>query len=843
MTKYIIKQPTQTSNKMNKQIHVAASVALCSLLLAGCSDSVQPYAEGFGTISPTVSLDASVVTSKQAARSRAALADISVEDLKLTLTAALTGAVSEFQGVSNFPTNQKWSVGDYTLVASYGDVTDEGFEKPALSGSTTFTVEDGETSDVSLTASMQNTMVTVKYSDAFKNYMTSYSAVLHSSGGDYIDYADDETRPAYLRPGEVALNVTFTKPSGVSATIEAARFTAEAKHSYTVTIDLSNETGTPKLAVVFDELVEQEDVTIDISDLLLSTPAPTVTTSGFTSGETLSVVEGSTVSNPAIFNIMAKGLISSATLTTSSTSLISQGWPAEIDLANCTAAQQATLTSLGLKAAGLFRNPDMMAQLDLSNVLSKISPVDNDANGNVSTFTLEVKDKNSKVSDHVSFSVAIEQLTLALSYSGAYTGEDTIDLTCTSNGNNLADNVKVQYLNDFGGWSDAEIVSVTAQSRSRATTASTYTIKINTPSVNRTLEFRAIYGSKTTETVEVKVTSFEAAIASNNVYAKHALLTVNTPDDNNSSAASIASKCKVYLSTDNGSTYAIATSSTDGSNYITVSGLNAETTYLARVEVNGIKSNRASFTTEATPQLPNSGMESWYTEQPFSQYQLLYYAGSSSSDCAWGTMNNLTTSTGGSGNSVTSYGGTSYRATSGTKSTTDAKTGSYAALIRTVGWGSKNTAAGTAVGTCSNITAGELYLGSYNSSTSSPNYGYAFAARPSALKFNYKYSVVKSGNGDYGVAEIKILDASGNVVASNSVKIAEQSSYASLTVPLTYAANSAKCATIQVNFKSSGNSAALTKSSTYMTFPALANYTDGEYVGSQLYVDDIELVY
>jgi hypothetical protein len=206
-------------------------------------------------------------------------------------------------------------------------------------------------------------------------------------------------------------------------------------------------------------------------------------------------------------------------------------------------------------------------------------------------------------------------------------------------------------------------------------------------------------------------------------------------------------------------------------------------------------------------------------------------------------MNNLTTSTGGSGNSWTSYGGTAYRATSGTKSTSDAKTGSLAALIRTVGWGSGNTAAGTAAGTCSNITAGELYLGSYNSSTSSPNYGYAFTSRPSALRFNYKYSTVTAGNGDYGVAEIKVLDASGNVIASNSVKIAEQGSYASLTVPLTYEANSAKCEKIQVNFKSSGNSAALTKSSTYMTFPAFANYTDGEYVGSQLYVDDIELVY
>jgi hypothetical protein len=827
---------------MNKQIHVAASVALCSLLLAGCSDSVQPYAEGYGTISPIVSLDASVVASKQAARSRAALSELSVEDLKLTLTSALTGDVSEFQGVSNFPTDQPWSVGDYTLTASYGDVTDEGFEKPALNGATTFTVEDGETSDVSLTASLQNTMVTVKYSDAFKNYMTAYGAELHSSGGSYIEYSDTETRPAYLRPGKVTLNATFTKPSGVSATIEAASFTAEAKHSYVVTLDLSSETGTPKLSVEFDELVEQEDVTVDISDLVLSTPAPAVTPSGFTADETISVVEGSTLSNPTIFNILAQGSIASATLTTSSTSLLAQGWPAEIDLANCSATQQAQLTAMGLKAVGLFRNPDMMAQLDLTNVLSKISPVTNDANDNLSTFTLEVKDKNGKVS-HVSFSVKVEQVAISLSYSGAYTGEDTIDLTCSFNGSNLADNVKVQYLNDFGGWSDAEIVSVAAQSRSRAVSSNLYTIKIKTPSVSRALQFRAVYGSKTSETVAVSVVNFELAIASNNVYAKHALLTVNTPDDNNSSAASIASKCKVYLSTDNGNTYAIATSSTDGSQYVTVSGLNAESTYLARVEVNGIKSNSVSLTTEAAPQLPNSGMESWYTEQPFSKYQLLYYAGSSSSDCAWGTMNNLTTSTGGSGNSWTSYGGTAYRATSGTKSTSDAKTGSLAALIRTVGWGSGNTAAGTAAGTCSNITAGELYLGSYNSSTSSPNYGYAFTSRPSALRFNYKYSTVTAGNGDYGVAEIKVLDASGNVVASNSVKITAQGSYASLTVPLTYEANSAKCEQIQVNFKSSGNSAALTKSSTYMTFPAFANYTDGEYVGSQLYVDDIELVY
>ena len=34
--------------------------------------------------------------------------------------------------------------GDYTATASYGSLTDEGFDKPCFSGSTTFTVKGGE---------------------------------------------------------------------------------------------------------------------------------------------------------------------------------------------------------------------------------------------------------------------------------------------------------------------------------------------------------------------------------------------------------------------------------------------------------------------------------------------------------------------------------------------------------------------------------------------------------------------------------------------------------------------------------------------------------------------------
>ena len=64
-----------------------------------------------------------------------------------------------------------------------------------------------------------------------------------------------------------------------------------------------------------------------------------------------------------------------------------------------------------------------------------------------------------------------------------------------------------------------------------------------------------------------------------------------------------------------------------------------------------------------------------------------------------------------------------------------------------------------------------------------------------------------------------------------------------MTIPLTYKEDAAKAATICVIFRSSGNSACQTISDDNLSKPGFGNLSDGKYLGSQLYIDDVTLNY
>ena len=160
---------------------------LCSALLLGlsaCSDGDTPGVKGYGKISPTVDIDGNVKSS----RSRVEAGDITVNDLSVKLTSAYGSYSNTWASVAEFPTDQSFKVGEYNFEVFYGDEYSEGFEKPYFHGSQTIKVNDNLTTPVSLTAELANTMVTIQYTDNFRNYMSSWSAQLHSNGGNYIDY-------------------------------------------------------------------------------------------------------------------------------------------------------------------------------------------------------------------------------------------------------------------------------------------------------------------------------------------------------------------------------------------------------------------------------------------------------------------------------------------------------------------------------------------------------------------------------------------------------------------------------------------------------------------------------
>ena len=814
---------------MKKRILAAGFTGLaCVALLSGCGDDFTPGgAANTGSIMPLLNLDAKPVSSQSESRSGET---VTADDLMIRLSSADGTYSKEWTSVAEFPTDQQFKVGDYHFEAFYGNIEDEGFEKPYYYGDQNIKVTDGGTTKVALTASLANTMVSVSYTEAFTKYMTAYSAELHSDGGAYIYYGSDETRPAYLRPGTVSLNVTVTKPNGKTATLQAAKFTAKPRYHHHVTVDLNNgEVGDVVMVITFDDNTDEQPVEIDLSDKVFNAPAPEITTEGFNGDQGLTFAPGMSPSDNVAVSVIARGGIASMMMTTKSATLVSQGWPEEVDLAAAPENLRSRMEALGIVAKGLWKNPDQMAVVNLNKVLANMNYVD--GADNTSTITFVVTDRYNKTSEPVTLTISVEPLELSVSNPGAlYTGASELEFDLGYNGADVEKQVSVEVKNERGTWSVVPMLSVAPISRS----GEKYRVKVSVPADDRAVELRAKCGKLETPSivVERKEVDYTVAAADENVFATYAYVTLNGAD---------AASASLLVSTD-GIKYNAAGTEVAGTGLLKVSGLNPATSSFVRAAVNGTQCKPCEFTTEASAQLPNGDLETWYRVAGKSKNWWIDYPGADE-NAVWGTMNKLTTSQGGSSGAS----GAAYSAFSGTRPVDSAVKGK-GAVISTVGWGDANTAwlgqigSGLRGGKCEHLTVGELYLGTYNAQNEAPDYsGLDFASRPSSMSFYYKYAVRNAA--DWGVAEIHVLAADGTEIASGSRQLSAVNDYTPVSIDLNYAVGAKKAALIKVMFKSSGNSDCQSVSNANLSSPPSGNLSDGRYTGSELYIDEIVLNY
>lgn len=851
---------------------------LSSLSLAGCGhDAAGPSDTGKGSIAPSVELNTSVVSSHESAR---AASEVTVNDLALTIKSKSGDFSKTWASVNDYPQDEKFNIGQYTVEAAYGSIEDEGFEKPAYFGSTDVTVTENNVTPVTLTASLVNTMVSIDYTDAFKNYMQAWNAQIHAVGGDYITFTQDETRPAYVRPGEVTLNVSFTKPGAAAlVSLQVAKFDALARHHYHITIDIANGSGEAVLKVILDELLAQENVDIELSDELLNAPAPTITAIGVNNGDVINHVAGVALDNPLKFNIIAKGGLSALTLTTQGKNLVnSQGWPAEINLLSVDDATRSRMTQLGLKGVGLWKNPEKMAVVDLTDVIAALRE---NAEDNTTTFSLSVTDILGKTSEVFTFSVNLEPQELTLSNpTSLYIGQGEVSVDLEYNGGD-ASHAVVEYLNDRGTWTSANAAMGV---RSRAT--ETYRLKLTVPADNKDLKLRARTSVKTSDILTIKraVPEYTASATDDDVWAKKAYITLASEQISPSILTPLAS---VFVSTD-GSTFKAAAASVTSDGKIEVTGLAPATQYTVHVSLTGNASQSApafTITTEADTNVPNAGFESLaqtLSESSLNQggkwsisagidYQS-YVEYTISEPTSWASVNAKTTS-GSVRNTwfvVPSTFNTSLAYSStvpkikvlgiggGTETPASYKgftphSGANAMVLRNVAWDPQGSVPGTwkkefagsdeyynhNVAETSRVSAGKLFLGSYSYSNGNETYnqGLDFASRPAGLSFYYTYSPDANDGAETGLVTVEVLNGS-KVIATGSTKLAANLSYSLATVKLNYIANAPKATSIRVMFASSAHS----DESAIRTTTYVSRYESYKH-GATLVVDDLTLSY
>mgnify|MGYP003374799339 CR=1 FL=1 len=730
-------------------------------------------------------------------------------------------------------------VGIYTVHAYYGDADAEGFDALSFAGSNQVSVKRKEESTASVDCSINKALVAITYTDAFKKYFSDYSAYVSTSKGGKVVYADNEVRSSYFVPGNLGIFLEVTKEgSSNRVTLNPKNFVAEAHHEYRLTMDVDASTAT--LRVVFNsQPAHEENVEINVSDEALNAPAPAFKAHGFVAGNVMEYVEGMPPANDngnkySVY-LNAQGKIEKVMLTAVSPWWTAQQYPAEQNLVELNKTYWN-----GMELVGLSDRRDKIASVDFTSMLKNLACQNREAEFEEHTFTFTATDRLTKVGEPMVVKVKTLNDCLAVAkVSDPHIGDTQLTIALTMNGvslENLASVMKFAYKNDKAFFSTVAAKDVKVE---KGDAPNRWNVTLTLPALSAgTLDVKATSPARNEQMLTYEIKS-EILLSQPNGAADVWACMADVQLKPVGTAVSAISSDKVSFQCLKGDEWTAVSHvyESSGDRY-TLTGLDANTRYEVRAlylqDGKSYYSQAVSFTTEKEVQVADNSFEDWEMKPRISDYWEYYFFNS-----GWDTMNGLTTSEG--GNSLIPRNRCRYNANSGTiPSEGDAKTGTKAALIRAVGWGSGNSAVGTA--NAKYGTVGELYLGHYDSSSKKAVYdGAAFESRPLSMSFWYKY---RPGNGgDQLWAEVQVLHKENGqvtVLGEGSARRGDAvDEWSELSVPVTYKDKSKKATHIVIKFKSGDKS----DNPSFIEVPPFANLSNGEYVGSKLWVDDVMLNY
>lgn len=834
--------------------------------LVSCTKD-EPQSSLEGRIDVKVSTDQTLLGEASRSGEEKTIPDIN--DFGLTIE-SLDGKVfnswesfSEFRPVSV-------AIGTYTVTASYGDVEAEGFDAISYQGSTNVEVRKEETAEASVTCIINKAKVSINYTDEFKSYFTSYSSYISSSKGNKVTFSANESQGAYFVPGSLGVYLEVTR-QGVSqkVTLNPKNFTAEAKHEYRLTMDV--DASTASLKITFnDNPSSEQNVEINISDEALNADPPVFTPHGFTSGNTLKVLEGAVFSDKLEAYLNASAGLAKCELVTHSVPLKEQGWPESVDLMNLTTEQSQKMTALGLQTKGLGSNHDKIALIDFQQLVPNLICTSDD--NELHTFTLKATDVLTKVSEELKLVIETRNNGFAVELPETVPYASTsVTFTLTLEG----DVSKVKFYYDLSGTGvyqpfDAEKVQIISDNTKHTVTL-TYPESLT--DTEHDVKLKAELGVKVIEK-SFKIEDPELTLSLKNgdadVWATKAYLQVEASAKSRASRTISSSTVEIQYkegeewkawpnqSYNEETGLFLLTKMGEGATETEGVSYTLRAVYKRGGEIVSI-SDELNVTTEAKAQVGNAGFEDWYSEALYSQNILWakntiynYYFWKENQDVSlrwWDTCNNKTTPNPGGG-SVWDY-----RSAAGVVPTSDEQnTASYhlrtydgkselkteghtgnAAEIATVGWGSDNLWVNDGA-TAKNKTAGTLYIGTYGEPI---NYGKTFTSRPSGIKFWYKYY---SYNNETTTPYVKVYGDNHELIGEGSILIdSSNNTFKEEYISIDYY-SSKKAKEMTIVFSSTDSENPATEAVQGNEGP-MSGFLDSRHIGSILTVDDIELIY
>lgn len=187
----------------------------------------------------------------------------SSEDFTITITDASSAPVWAGK-LLDWDSATLLKAGNYKVTATYGDIEDEGFDKPFFTGAADFTIAGAQTAEVTVNVSLGNTIIMIGCSDNFRNYYKDYTFRLTRNGSEIVTFVKDEAKAAFVDAYKFTLEGTVVSETRTQTFSKDYASLKEAT-AYTIMFDASN-VGSNSITITFNNAVE----TVELGDMELN---------------------------------------------------------------------------------------------------------------------------------------------------------------------------------------------------------------------------------------------------------------------------------------------------------------------------------------------------------------------------------------------------------------------------------------------------------------------------------------------------------------------------------------------------------------------------------------------
>lgn len=185
------------------------------------------------------------------------------KDFTITIFDSSSAAVASCL-LSEWDAQTPLQAGNYSVTAVYGDLEEEGFDKPYFAGSTNFSITGGATQNVSVPVTLGNAIVKISCTQNFKNYYKDYTFKLTRDGSEIATFTKDETRAVFVDPYKFTVEGTLESETK-SYTFSKDYTNLNEATAYTLIFDVDNVGGS-SITISFNNNVE----TVELGDYELN---------------------------------------------------------------------------------------------------------------------------------------------------------------------------------------------------------------------------------------------------------------------------------------------------------------------------------------------------------------------------------------------------------------------------------------------------------------------------------------------------------------------------------------------------------------------------------------------